>query len=233
MIYKKEVTATRIKERRKALHLTQSEVAEKIGIDTATLGSIERQKSTPRHETLLLLCEPLQCEIGFLYGEFNTPHRITSDIQSVLELSEATIEKLCNNYDDRISFFDYFVKNADHITDKVYNLQILDKAKSMLYKDEYRDDILQAFKESGANDLRRKAGLYYSHQNAKTAEYLFRKKLLEILQNKGCDEAANISEWKVAQYFETLFFDGYDALRFNLQLDFMQLVNGYIEEIKL
>lgn len=230
MIYEKEKIAARIKERRTELRLTQNEITEKTGINPSTLIALEKGKAMPRFETLLMLCEPLQCEVGYLLGEYDAPTRTIAAAQSMLELSDKTIEKLCLNYEDRLCFFDYFVENGDLITDHIFNLNNLYELKKLFEEDEYHKEILRAFKESGAYDVKRKAGLYYSTKEERRAEHLFKEKLTEILKEKLNSDAANVAEWKSSQYFKILFNDGFSALRATLQCDFMQLVDNYIKE---
>ena len=223
------VIGQRIKTQRIVLGLTQEKLADQINCSSKTIVNYESGQLIPL-EKMLKLCDVLQCDMGYLLGEYEAPTRTIADVQSALELSNKTIEKLSFNYEDRLCFFDYFVKNADLVTDYIFDLQNLHKTDNLLANDEYHEEILKAFKESGADAIRRKAGLYYSTKEERNAEHLFKEKLTEILKEKLSSGAENIAEWKSNQYFKVLFNAGFTALRSALQSDFMQLVDGYIKE---
>jgi putative transcriptional regulator len=56
----------RLAERREAAHLTQGELAKKVGIQTHSISNIERGKHDPSNETLTRICIALDCQPGDL-----------------------------------------------------------------------------------------------------------------------------------------------------------------------
>lgn len=91
--FKMEVTAKRLKNRRKELGLIQSEVAEKAGITPQALSTYENG-SIPRMDILWPLADALECEPDYLLGKIQHPRRSTSDISDLIPLSRESIEAL-------------------------------------------------------------------------------------------------------------------------------------------
>lgn len=56
----------RIKENRKATGMTQYDLIEKLHIGRNTLSRIENGKKLPDAETLYILCEIFNCEVGYI-----------------------------------------------------------------------------------------------------------------------------------------------------------------------
>ena len=64
-----------IKARRKALGISQAQLAERIGVNTSAVGMWELGERKPRHEKIPKLAEALGCTIGNLYGEVRIRRR--------------------------------------------------------------------------------------------------------------------------------------------------------------
>lgn len=60
---------TRIKERREQLHLTRSELAEKIGVTQSAISNYENAISFPKIELLYKLFDALKCDANYLYQD--------------------------------------------------------------------------------------------------------------------------------------------------------------------
>lgn len=74
----------RIKSRREKLKLSQSALAGAVDLSESSRTSIakwEKGKAYPDTDTIRLLCEHLDCDAGYLFGEYDAPHRITADIE--------------------------------------------------------------------------------------------------------------------------------------------------------
>lgn len=56
----------RIKERRKELHLTQTDIKSAVGISSGNISDIENGNRTPAASTLVLLSQILQCSIDWM-----------------------------------------------------------------------------------------------------------------------------------------------------------------------
>lgn len=81
----------RVRMCRRALHLTQAEVAEKIGVSGSFLGHIERGMREPSMETLVNLCQVLNISpnelLGLEYAEMSAelPEQVTVSVPSLLQ----------------------------------------------------------------------------------------------------------------------------------------------------
>lgn len=60
---------TRIKERREQLHLTRSELADKIGVTQSAISNYENAISSPKIELLYKLFNALKCDANYLYQD--------------------------------------------------------------------------------------------------------------------------------------------------------------------
>ncbi|BBO73123.1 transcriptional regulator [Desulfosarcina widdelii] len=92
----KQLLGARIKEIRKKRHLTQEQLAEKVGINPKYVSSIERGKENPTLDTFIKIAESLEVGIGDLFNrlEPENPKRRIKDIVSMLEQAPAEQQKL-------------------------------------------------------------------------------------------------------------------------------------------
>ncbi len=83
----KQLIGARIKELRKSRHLTQEQLAEKVGINPKYVSSIERGKENPTLETFIKVAKTLDVSIGELFHqlEIENPDQRLQAIQSLLE----------------------------------------------------------------------------------------------------------------------------------------------------
>ena len=93
-IASRKKTAAIIKKAREDMGLTQSEIAEKLGIGARAFANIENADSNLDWKHVYKLMEVFSCDIGFLTGEHLTKRREAADIQAVTGLSEDAIEGL-------------------------------------------------------------------------------------------------------------------------------------------
>ena len=87
----------RIKERRKEIKLAQSDFAEAIGMAASsrtTIAKWERGDSSPNVTMIPLICKALDCDAGYLFGEFDTPHKEAQDIMKQTSFSSHASEKI-------------------------------------------------------------------------------------------------------------------------------------------
>lgn len=98
----------RIRSRRKQLSLTQTDLSGKVGISVPSLSAIESGSSLPKLDNLLYLCEILDCDIGYLTGEIDTPRHITTDVCEATGLSEDAANALIN--EPFSGFYDTLIK---------------------------------------------------------------------------------------------------------------------------
>ena len=100
-MYSERYIGERIKERRKELGLTQSELAVKINPWLTTeaaphtqIAKWERGKATPETDTLIRLCNALDCDMDYILGRIDAPHRSTYDVAEQTGLSKDAAETL-------------------------------------------------------------------------------------------------------------------------------------------
>ena len=84
----------RLKKARRDIGLTQNGLSEKIGICRDTLVKWERDAASPDLKLAAELCKILDCDIGYLVGEYDTKKRVSDDLCSLTGLSEEAAKKL-------------------------------------------------------------------------------------------------------------------------------------------
>lgn len=73
-----------IKEKRKAKHVSQNQLAKKAGIAQATLSAIESSTKSPAVDTIEKLAEALECSVSELLGEKQEGEVFLTDRQKYL-----------------------------------------------------------------------------------------------------------------------------------------------------
>lgn len=91
-----EQIGERIKKLRKKRGYSQNEMAEKFDCKRQTYAKIENGTRKLSAEEFVHLCNILECDIGYLFGEYPTIRRVTADIQEQTGLSEKAILALQN-----------------------------------------------------------------------------------------------------------------------------------------
>ena len=95
----------KVKERRKGRGLSQQEMADSLYVSLKTYQNWENGRSCPDGiEMLYALCDRLDCDIDFLFGKQECPHKVETDIHRITGLSENSIYSLkeLNQLDDDI-----------------------------------------------------------------------------------------------------------------------------------
>ena len=84
----------RIRQRRKDFKMTQNQLAEKMGLDRSAISKWEKgTQAIPVYE-LHRLCQVLSCDVGYLFGEYNTPRKAISDLAALTCLSDRAASRL-------------------------------------------------------------------------------------------------------------------------------------------
>lgn len=87
----------RIKQRRAELDLTQQKLAQKINYgDHTTISKWENGHQPPSIDQLMELCKVLNCEVGFLFGDYDMPKWKPAGFQEATGLSNSSCEMLDN-----------------------------------------------------------------------------------------------------------------------------------------
>lgn len=79
----------RISERRKALNLSEKQLAEKAGIQTSSITHFERGRSNPSAKALIKLSKALDCSVDFiLFGPETQAQKAKTETNSIRNLKE-------------------------------------------------------------------------------------------------------------------------------------------------
>lgn len=90
-MYDLNYMAGRIKKARNDVGLTQGQLAQKLYCERETVTAWESGKNIPKIDTLIQLCDILQCDLGHLLGEYPEKRREISDACKITGLSERAI----------------------------------------------------------------------------------------------------------------------------------------------
>jgi len=75
-----------LRRRREELHISRSELADRLGISRSAIGNYETGISTPKEEVLLQLFDALQVDPNYLYqGSYRAPLSFTGEEKRLLE----------------------------------------------------------------------------------------------------------------------------------------------------
>ena len=97
---------SRVKAARQAKHLTQDQLAEKLGFVSAdSVGHIECGRSKPSLQTLIRIAKICEVSLDYLTGLVETPHEaVTSAVAKQEELTEAQAKMLCKIAESMVPF---------------------------------------------------------------------------------------------------------------------------------
>lgn len=90
----------RIARLRGARHLTQEELARKLGITRAALSHYENNRREPDYETIEAIAEYFQVSLDYILGRTNDPHsKLDSSVQMFQESLELADERILEQFD--------------------------------------------------------------------------------------------------------------------------------------
>ncbi len=81
----------RIMVRRKALHLTQEEMAERLGVSTQMISNLELGKKAIRPENLARVCEVLQVSADFILTGMDARTQVNAVAEKLLQLTDGQL----------------------------------------------------------------------------------------------------------------------------------------------
>lgn len=93
----------RIRSKRLALHLTQAQLSEKIGISDNHMSEIERGNDRLSYDKLLRLCEIFDCSTDYILRGCNT-------IEDGVEIPESIIEVFRKSDSKEIALFEEYIR---------------------------------------------------------------------------------------------------------------------------
>ncbi|MDR2073912.1 MAG: helix-turn-helix transcriptional regulator [Oscillospiraceae bacterium] len=91
---------------RKRQSLTQSELAEKVGLATSTVGMYEQNRREPGFENLIKFSNVLSANVDYLLGASEDPEKY---------FSGAELESIVSNFLNRIAKLDVLMVDGVHI----------------------------------------------------------------------------------------------------------------------
>lgn len=101
---------SRLRERREALGLKQSELGRMLGVTGSAIGNYENEFSSPRADILYRVFDVLQCDANYLFQDemadmTDTPQAIRERhvLDSFRQLSEEGQEKVVDYIDDLLA----------------------------------------------------------------------------------------------------------------------------------
>ena len=81
----------RIMVRRKALHFTQEEMAERLGVSTQMISNLELGKKAIRPENLARVCEVLQVSADFILTGMDARTQVNAVAEKLLQLTDGQL----------------------------------------------------------------------------------------------------------------------------------------------
>lgn len=95
-IFTKEILATRLKKERQLINLTQEEVAMHADVARQTYSKWEQpdDNAVPDANKIALLCTIFDCDVGYLFGEYDTKKKAYTDIKNEIGLTQESIDIL-------------------------------------------------------------------------------------------------------------------------------------------
>ena len=89
----------RIMLRRKALRMTQEELAEKLGVSTQMISNLELGKKAIRPENLAKVCDVLGLSADFVLSGTNTKTRIDAIAEKLIQLTAEELKMVSDMID--------------------------------------------------------------------------------------------------------------------------------------
>jgi transcriptional regulator with XRE-family HTH domain len=86
----------RIRSAREDNHLTQAQLAEKIGAKRETISAWEHGRQLPDLKKISALCQALEIDMGYLFGEYDSPNSNIICASEYTGLSEKAVRTLHN-----------------------------------------------------------------------------------------------------------------------------------------
>lgn len=89
----------RIMVRRKALRMTQEEMAEKLGVSTQMISNLELGKKAIRPENLAKVCDVLELSADFVLTGTNTKTAVDAVAEKLAQLTAAELQMVSDMID--------------------------------------------------------------------------------------------------------------------------------------
>lgn len=102
----------RIKELRKASGMTQTELAEKMGVTKGTVSTWETNSRTPSFNTLNQLCELFDKSMGYVTGQSDIPGHSRIMEEEAVDLAQSEVEEELTEYALKFARLDEFGRRA-------------------------------------------------------------------------------------------------------------------------
>lgn len=202
MMYDLGTIKERIKKARSDINMTQEQLAKRMGYERETVTAWESGKNTPKLDALVRLCDILQCDLGFLLGEYKEKRREVADACAVTGLSESAVKRLyqlhhaphtASHQELGVSAKGYTVSNVGVLSKLIESdgyLELINQTSfyliygGVLPQDAYTSDE----KELSLQEYER----FYKWANGSGREVVMRKDICEMHLQRASDELKNI-----------------------------------------
>lgn len=111
----------RIKEAREALHLTQKELADKIGITASSITNYENETSHPKEPILYKLINELQVDANFLFQDSVATKKSSAEAEDDFRLNKIVEIYSGMNEAGQDSLYDQAIMHSKNEKFKKYN----------------------------------------------------------------------------------------------------------------
>ena len=116
---------SRMKMRREELGMTQTQLAEKIGVTKGAIGNYETDANSPKASMMYKIFEALQCDANYLYQDdmFDAasvmlPENEREILRLYKQLNQEGKEKLADYADDLVRSGKYIKNSSDEVVSK-------------------------------------------------------------------------------------------------------------------
>lgn len=95
----------RLKEAREKTHLTQQQVADRLGISNGTLSGYERNYRDPDTDTLSKLAELYGVSVDWLTGRTDKENEVVKESSELSEYRKKAIEEIWKMSEEEVNYF--------------------------------------------------------------------------------------------------------------------------------
>ena len=237
MEYNVNKIGERIKTRRTECGLTQNTLADKAFINPKSIIDLEHGNSFPRIETLALLANALDCEIGYLLGEYEQPTKAATDVLKATKLSPEAVKILMEDlHEDSTPFISLFIEHSHDIIKAIEEeLKLASMEKAWKKCPDY-SVVKKCFKHGETNSRKkgRVVGVYYgdtSNQIIADAEGLYYQYDYEEGWSIGYYQDGTRNEENLRRVLSYMLEVAKKPERyFTLQETFLEVVKEYIKK---
>lgn len=118
-----------LKKLREGLGLTQKQLADKLGVNRATIGGYETKGKEPSYDTLFKLAKIFNCSLDVLLGD-NKENRSSYEVQEISPEIKGFYERLADRKDLQLLIRETEDLNSDSINRIVKIINLIKEEKN-------------------------------------------------------------------------------------------------------